>query len=524
MLKKCLWGIASTTLLALYLFALYELLLVPAILDWSLYGVGLALAMVGLLIWCLPADRRLSNVVLSLTFLLALQAIDNIREYPLLTYFFVTLLIFIVLLVVGKLLGHFSLRRYLVVFLAALVLTSALDLSEVPFWTEFRVKWESPLLYKKFATVDFFPTRLIDVDRDNIKEIVTQENLDQAAKELHKFDKGKKYQILEPEENHFAVYKWNGNTFVEITPGRYNLSKLELSLPVDYLGYPFYTISRNIDKDKGLVEQMNPLLDRARLVEQAARFGSSPFEMLAMGQKSLESRIMGPAVPTTLSQSTASGHFLPGPTTETVTIDNNLKVQSADPEGKTLGVLASDKVPDIGTSEITVGDVDSDKTDELLLTSETSRILKLSGDGNWRVLWSSSESLGDKARFQKFRFEDFASLGSDPKPQLIALSKSNVRANSTRYMTGYVYRDGVLEQKWRVFSGLINLRAGDVDGDGKNELIGYMYRSQRVFVLEKHNFPVVPTLYGITGGLILLGFALQWRQKRQTVGGGEQNV
>ncbi len=508
--------------LALYLFVFYELILVPAILDWSIYGVGLALALAGLLILSLPAEKRRPVTVLGITFLLAMQAMEKIRDSSPGQQAWGIGLIFLVLLVVGKLLGRFSWRRYLAVFATALALTAAFDPAQVPFWTEFRVKWESPLLYKKLATVDYFPLQLADVDGDRAKEIIVQQNPAGAREEQEVITKkGKKQQILEPEKNYFAVYKWDGQTFREIPPAKYSRPRLAAALPVDYLGYPFY---RTVRQDtpagtvNGIGEQMTPLVNRVSLVEQAARFGSFPFAMLELDRRSLAAKMtsradLGPAQ-LAPSPARAVGNLTPGPPAETVAIEEALEVREADPGRKIVGTLSPEQVPYLGTSEVLAGDVDNDRIDELLLTAETSRILKLSAGGQWQTLWASPEPLPDKTRFQHFRFEEFAPLGQDPTPQIIALAKSNVRENPYRYMTGYLYKNGALEQKWRVFSGLLNLRAGDVDGDGQNELAGYMYRRQRVFVLEKHNLPVVPVLYAVTGGLIILGLGSQWRQKK----------
>ncbi|PKM42458.1 MAG: hypothetical protein CVV03_09870 [Firmicutes bacterium HGW-Firmicutes-8] len=519
-LGKCLWGIVSTALLALYLFLFYELVLVPAILDWSVLGVGLAFALVGLLIWSLPAGKRLSTAILGIIFLLAMKAMDSIREYPMLKQGVGLLFIFFVLLIVGKLLGHFTFRSYLVIFLAAIILNASFDPAQVPFWTGFKVKWESPLLYKKLASVDYFPVKLADVDGDNIKEIITQENLPEARKELVMAAKNKKYQILEPENNHFAVYKWDGASFKELPPTRYSIDKLAASLPVDYLGYPFYESSLQVNSTEGIEQKMTPLLDKAHLVERAVNFGSFPFEMLSLAQQSLETGIRNQAAlgqSQLQSSAAAIGDIIPGPPLEKAAIDDSLKIREMDSGREVVGAVYSEQVPYIGTSEVLVGDVDNDRADEILLTAETSRILKLTRDLKWQTLWASPEIINDKTRFQHFRFEDFAPLGSDTTPQIIALAKSNVRENPTRYMTGYEYKNGTLQQKWRVFAGLINLRAGDVDGDGQNELVGYMYRQQRVFVLEKHNLPVAQLLYAITGGLILFGFGWQLKLKKFTL-------
>ncbi|PKM82934.1 MAG: hypothetical protein CVU89_02015 [Firmicutes bacterium HGW-Firmicutes-14] len=524
MTKKALsllWVLTKTFLTALYLFVLYELLLIPAILDWSFYGVGLAIFLVGMLIWCIPADKRLSTTVLGVTFLLTVQALDNIKAFPMWKQAFGIIFIFFVLLVTGKLLGRFTLRRYIAFFVTALIINTALDMSQVPFWTEFTVKWQSPALYGKLAAVDYFPVTLADVDGDGADEIITQQNLVLAKQELQETSADSAIQhILEPEDNVFAVYKWNGDTFSLVPPGQYDPIKLAGFLPVDYPGFPLYKSSVTV-KNGNIEQEMTPLVNRASLVEQAVDFGSIPFQMLMLTRESLSAAIEnrpGPLQPVNLqpvqTKALARGDLVPGPPEETVAIDNNLVVREPGPDNKAIGKLSAEQVPDIGLGEILTGDVDSDKTDELLLTVEESRIMELSAEGRWNTLWANPEPFNSKTRFQKFRFEDFAPLGRETSPDIIALSKSNVRDNPTRYMTGYTYRDGTLHQKWRVFTGLINLRAGDIDGDGYNELVGYLYRGHRILVLEKHNIPVVLLLYLLTGGLILYGFFLRFRGRK----------
>ncbi|HWI54815.1 MAG TPA: hypothetical protein VNT57_03935 [Desulfobacteria bacterium] len=524
-LLKCFWGIISTALIALYVFIFYELAAVPAILEWSFYGVLLVLSIVGLLVLSVPAAKRVPTTVLAITFLLAVRALDNLSSYTAVWEALSGLFVFFLLLIVGKIIGHFSIRRYLVTFLVAVILTSSMDLSQAPLWTEFFVKWESPTLYKRYAAVDYFPVKLVDVDGDGTQEIITQQNIEEAEREkVQVVKKGVKYDILTDEESNFAVYKWDSKAFKELTPDHYDVSRLKANLPIDYLGYPFYETTNLVGRSGAAKQIMQPLAGKPELVEKSVSFVAFPFQMLKLSQVGLEKRLtnqkeLGQSQPTS---SVGKGNIIPGPPLETVKIDHVLTVSQADKNKEPIGIIDDTMISDIGTSEIIIGDVDNDKTDELLLTSETSRILKLKADGKWQILWTSIDKLDEKARFQKFRFEDFAPLGQNKAPQIIALSKSYVRNNPTRYMTGYVYRDGSLHQQWRVFSGLINLRAGDVDGDGENELVGYMYRAHRLFVLEKHNLPVVTGIYVVTGVLILWGLYRQRRNKRKS--GGEQNA
>lgn len=524
-LLKYFRKITSTVLVALYIFIFYELAAVPAILDWSVYGVLLVLGIAGLLVLSVPAKKRLSATVLAITFLLTVRALGNISGYPAVREILSGLFIFFLLLVVGKILGHFSIRRYLLTFLVAIVLTQSTDLSQARLWTEFFVKWESPSLYKRYATVDYFPVKLADVDGDGAQEIITQQNPEEEEREkLRVLEGGVKPEILTDEESHFAVYKWDGELFKELTPDQYDVSRLKENLPVDYLGYPFYETTTLVGGSGTVRQVMQPLAGRTELVETSVNFAAFPFQMLKLSQAALEKKLtnqkeLGQAAPTS---SVGKGNLIPGPALETVKIEHVLTVRDAKENKEPIGIIDETMVSDIGTSEIIIGDVDNDKIDELLLTSETSRILKLNSDGKWQILWTSLDKLDEKARFQKFRFEDFATLGQNKAPQIIALSKSYVRNNPTRYMTGYVYKNGSLHQQWRVFSGLINLRAGDIDGDGENELVGYMYRAQKLFVLEKHNLPVVPAIYVVTGLLISYGLLRQWHNKKGT--GGEQNA
>lgn len=529
MSSKTLRGLRSimtTALFALYLFIFYQVCIIPAILDWSSLGVILTLVLTGLLIFSLPKDKRLATTVLGITFLLLMKAFYNISSYPFWKLVLSEIVIFFVLLIVGKLLDGISFRRYLVVFIAALILNATVNISQAPFWTEFLVKWESPQLYPRHATVDYFPVKLIDVDNDNIQEIVTQENLELATREMQDIAlNGKEFQILNPETSHFAVYKWNGQTFKKLTPDQYDTEKLKSALPLEYLGYPFYETRVEMNTTTGFGGKMDPFLNKSQLIEHSMNFGKFPFEVLSLNEKSLAAvlqnkALLGQPVGTT---GLAGGQLVPDAAREEITIEDKLTVRQPANQ-KAIAELTAGQVPDIGTSEVLTGDVDNDQIDELILTAETSQILQLTPDNKWQVLWSNPEPINATDRFNKLRFDDFAALGSDKTPQLIALSKSNVRNTPTRYMTGYVYDNGELRQTWRVFSGLINLKAGDIDGDGQNELVGYLYRGQRIYVLEKHQIPVVGIMYGLTAAIILSGFGRRWLKKDNISGGGEQNA
>ncbi|MFZ5640777.1 MAG: hypothetical protein ACOY4Q_08800 [Bacillota bacterium] len=547
-LLKCPAGIIKFTFFALYLFVLYELLVIPAILDWSVYGIVLSLVIAGLLVRSLPADHRRNLTVLGLAFLLSIKALGNITELPWFRQAGGTLVIFILLFVICRLLGKVSLRRFLTVFLVALAINSTVNLAEVPLWTEFSVKWRSPVLYREKGTVDYFPLQAADVNNDGKAEVITQGNLEAVRKEREEIiDEKEENRFLQREDNEYLVFAWNGKTFTRLGRQDYSMDRLVNSLQPDYINFPYYGIEWAVSP-RGMEQKLAPLIAREELVEKTMRFGEAPFVALALNLRNLELRLAGPAplnfpsismekpfklkasimdsklagtyagsdfsVPTDATAILGAGRMLSGASAQIAVLGEKLQVFDIQPDGKTklLNEITPAEIPDIGTAEALLADVNSDGTDELLLNTERAKILKLGKDGRWQVLWAS--------RDESFRFEGFAPLGKDGKPQIIALAKSNVRKNLTRYMTGYEFTTAGLEQRWRVFSGLINLQAADVDGDKQNELAGYLYKKHLVLVLEKHRLPVVPALYGLTAGLIIYGFVCQTRQGRNIKGGG----
>jgi len=571
-ISRCFLGIIKFTLLALYLFVLYELLITPAILDWSVYGIILSLVIAGLLIRSLPPDSRRTLTVLGLAFLMSVKAMDSLTFLAWYWRAAGTAVIFTVLFIVSRLLGRVSYRRFTTVFLVALVLNLTVNLVEVPLWTEFSLKWRSPVLYRQEGMVDYFPLQTADINNDGKAEIITQGNLEAVRKEREGIaDEAEKNRFLKREDNNYLVYTWNGQTFSQLTRHDYNSVQLIEALQPDYVNFPYYGTDWRLTST-GLAQKLTPLLTREDLVERTMRFGDAPLVALALDLQSIEQRLKdenrllpvvmpevrhklkpGPGPASTLRmdkpfnllalirnsgaegsayelagsfngrtfsapiEATAilgAGRLVRGAAAQVVVLGEKLQVYDISPEGKTrlLNEITTEQINDIPTAEALLADINADGEDELLLNTERAKILKLDKNGQWQVLWAS--------RDESFRFEGVAPLGKNDKAHIIALARSNVRNNRTRYMTGYAYSPAGLEQKWRVFTGpMINLRAADVDGDKENELAGYIYKKHLVLVMEKHRLPVAPALYVLTAALILCGFARQMRQGRNAKGG-----
>lgn len=540
-LLRCPAGILKFTLLALYLFALYELMIIPAILDWSFYGILLTLAIAGLLVHALPPNNRRTYAVLGVAFLMNVKALSNLTTLSWYGQTAGSIIIFFVLFTVSRVAGRVSLRRFLTMFLVALIISLNVNPAEVPLWTEYSIKWNSPVLYRQNDTVDYFPLQTADVNNDGKAEIITQGNFAAVRKEQNE-NTDLTTPFLQPEDNNYMVFAWNGQTFNELKPGQYSVDRLAAALQPDYINFPYYSAAFRSNAN-GPKQALTPLLTREELVEQTMRFGEAPFVILGLDLKSTADRLAGwpptpvssvdlekPfklraiikgteltgtfagrnfSIPTEATAILGAGRLLPGKTAQLVVLGEKLQVFSIEPAGsvRLINEISPAEVPDISTAEAILADINADGTVEVLLNTEYAKILKLTEDGRWQVLWASTDN--------SFRFEGFAPLGQEDKPHIIALAKSNVRNNSTRYMTGYDFTPAGLKQRWRVFSGLINLRAADVDGDKNNELIGDLYKKHLVLVLKKHPLPVVPVLYGLTAMLILGGFACQLRQVKK---------
>jgi len=551
-------------LFTVYLFVLYELLIVPAILDWSLYGILLSLSITGMLVYALPPERRRNLSVLGLTFLLMVRALDNISFLEWYLRIPGVLAVFIILGFTSRVLGRIAPTRFLTVFLVALVINLSITLDEVPLWSEFSIKWRSPVLYLQGGTVDYFPLQSADLNDDGMAEIITQGNLSAVKKARENpLDKDKQNKLLWNEDNEYLVFGWNGRTFDQLENTDYSPKLLVSALQRDYINFPYYTTDWRQPGDT-LKQDLNPLANLDEIVSRTMRFGDAPFYNLALSLESARMRqeswnrlINGMAqqqeaslkkdVPVSsvnitepfelsaeitnselkgtfagkqfsaATEATAilgAGRLLNGASAQLALLGTKLQILDVSSSGeiKLINEITGEQIPDISSAETLLADVDADGVDELMLNSEQARILKLDDSGSWEVLWASTDDT--------FRFEGFASLGPDQKPHIIALSKSNVRNNRTRFMTGYEFTSQGLQQKWRVFSGMINLTAADFDGDKENELAGSVYKKHLVMVLEKHRLPVVPALYGLTLLLVLAGIGIRLRQPHTRERGG----
>lgn len=448
-----------------YLLALYELVITPAVLEWSSLGVLLSIAVFGLLIFSLPAGKRIYYMALSIAFLMVNQALGNLQQSALLLTAAGYMLIFVVIYVVGRQLGKVALGTFTIVFVTAVLANLIFHPAEYPLWSEFAVKWQSPALYPK-GLVDYFPVQVADVNDKAGAEILVQGNLERTEKsKTDQTTAGQELPLSGAEETIYYVFTWNGKTFARLPQSEYSVPKVAASVQHDFPNFPYYGAGFE-NSAAGVKQVLEPLFTPESLLQGAIEFGHAPFNTLVQDLENI-------------------GHF-----------ERNW--QSFTRSVKINRGTAGGQQPVLGSTDIVKGDVDGNGKEDLMINTEYAKLLTYGPQGEPQVLWASPD--------ESFRFEAFAPVGENKQPYIIARAKSQVRQNNARYITGYEYTSGGLVQKWRVFADLTGLTPGDVDGDGENELVGYLPNRHVVFVMEKHGLPVVAVLYVITAGLILFGF------------------
>lgn len=512
-------------LTGVYLFALYHLLVIPAVLDWSIYGIILLLILTVLLYLSFPRGRRFAPVLLGTGFLFLVRAFYATQQLGLAHRLVAVVVITGIAWFALYFLGVRSWRRYAVLALTALVLTMVTNPQNIKFWPEFKVAWASSVLYNG-SNVSGFPVYVADVDHDGKDEIITEGipgQKSQIAKPVNN--------LLAGEKTSYLALNWDRGAF-KISPYPAAQQRLLADLaghnPVNF---PYYQSSW-ISGSSGIDHLLNPLVNRQTLVDRMTDFGAAPLQALSLSIRSLgETR-------SNLDQMSSSSGGQPGPSlaaetpvglkvtwkgqtftipgksnklvglgffrdrqhTGFLVLGTRLELWEPTANGSVTRInsLTGDQVPGIPYSRVIIADLNHDGLNEILLSADRSRILALNPDGRWRNLWV--------ARDDSFHFEDYAPLSGN-NGEIIALTRSVVRHDNSRFLTGLSWNGSKLQTDWKVFiGGLVNVRAGDFDGNGKNEFVAAAYQNHRIFVLIKHHLPVVPILYLITAGLIVFNF------------------
>ncbi|MBO8170318.1 MAG: hypothetical protein H0Z33_00325 [Bacillaceae bacterium] len=520
-------------LFAVYLYFTYHLLVTPLILDLSYLGIILVSGSLLLLIGTIPRRYRRQVLVFGILFLLMDKSFYNMDKAEWSVWLLVLGAIPVILLVagIGKWYGKLPATALVALIVAALLTIPLMPRNEVPLLSHFMKKWTSEPLYtgKMF---DYFPLAVQDVNGDGKDEIITLGNVDETEPLAEGEQEDKDYR-LPTEPIYLYVLAWNGKAMERLDEDSYDPNEIGNRLPKDDPGFPYYVWSDNA---------LRPTISRQELAEGMLQFGTAPFRAMALNIENISEQLKqsGGVLDAAdqlehgngfhdirIENGNVSGyihdHYFELPTTATTIVDgirlpegkegllllgNDLEILTHDSEGNPVisHRLTRQMLKNVAASEFSVADADGDGADEILVSSSYSRIFKPLTGGEWDILWTATDT--------NFRFEDVASISDTNREELISLSESEVIIHPDRFhlrfLTGYEYDpEQGLKRNWRSFISLINVRAGDIDGDGDNELVASIYKTHRIYVLERHHLPVQATLLITT--IILAGYAITRR-------------
>ncbi len=521
------------TLMGIFALAFYHLCLIPGLLDYSLYGFGLLAAGVGGLLLILPAGSRRQPLSFLLAVIFAYEAQSSISFWEFPGRLLGAVIIFAAVLMVARTYGRLNRMQLAALLLASLVILAVGPKSEIRLYSNFALLWESPSLYAD-DIFPYFPLHTGDLTGDGTTEILTWGNRDETPSPREtdeQADPPSEPAVLQPEEIYPYMFSWDG-TALKRTP--------QSDMPTDvtrqaerlihnhYPGFPYYAVGDG---------RIDPLTTPEQLAAGVMRFSQAPSTAIQLTAHAIDARGQIPldrakfpedgydeiilqdgqlqittsgetlSTPSDATQiigpvRTADGDrrlALLGPTLQLVSVETQQQMRI-----ETTHVLGDDQVQEAGLLDVLIADVDGDKTDEVLLSSrhDPARILKPLPDGSWQVLWMA------QADDAVFRFEEVIDDGHGPA-EIIALRPSLVRDDPHRYLTGYHLFDGQLEPVWRSMMNLVDVRGGDVTGDGHAELVGLRWGEHRFWVLQPHGIPITQILW--TAAALAAGLGLYFR-------------
>ncbi len=540
-------SIAAWIILSIYLYFAYHLLFTPLVLDLSYWGVMLVTGLVLLMIWSIPPRLRRNVIIYSLLFLFMDRAFYQIEgsEWSVWIAALAAIPVLLVAWLVAWGYGKLSRQAIVLLLVSGIATTLWIPRNEVPILSHFFLKWNSePVFAGKMF--DYFPLTVYDIDRDGTDEIITLGNAEEQKLILDKLSeeealkRDRDYRLTE--ENLYPyVFKWNGREMERLAAAEYDLKTVLDILPKDDPAFPYFAWEFTEESHRSV---LNPLTDRQRLAEGMMQFGTAPFRAMTLNIENISRQlkqsdgVLDRALQVEnhpdlhdiqIKDGEVSGYlkdqFFRVPTPATKIIDglkwgggrNGLLVLGNDLELITISengdaevthVLSRKMLKNIASSEFSVADADGDGDDEVFVSSSYSRIIKPRSEGDWEILWTATDT--------NFRFADFIAAESGENNELITLDQSAVIMNPDRFhlrfLTGYEWDSALgLKRDWRTFLSFIHVNAADVDGDGEEEIVASIYNTHKIYVLEKHSYPVNEILWGATFGLIIFGWTRRVR-------------
>jgi hypothetical protein len=530
-------------LYAVALFFIYHLVIKVAFIELSWIALLLFLPLLGLIYFLIRPEERRQVIVFTIGFLMLDRAFTRLDMNSIVTIVVGGTVAAVVIALLAKWYGRLTWTAVSALVAVAVLFNAGFNRDNLAVWNHFTIQWESDKLYRG-NWVDYFPITLYDVDQDGKQEIITYGNADELPLEPEADEPkteeerkalAEKLLPLKAEPVSLYVMTWKDGQLVRMPNEQIpadTLARIREQLPADFPGFPYYTM-----KDGQLV----PNVQRQSYAEAMLQAGTAPYRAFLLDMQNIEemlrqnggkmdartsfgdrSKFRDLSIQGGLLTGTYDGKPFATETKATKLIDTmtlpdgregllvlgeHLSVLAVEPDGTVTEryALSRKQVP-LATAKFILADIDKDNTDEMLVASTPSYILKPKPDGTWEILWASQE--GDKA----FSFTNYATVGENAEPEIIAQAKSWVSTtHQLRYLAGFRYTPEGLEQTWKVYLPLMNVQVGDIDGDKQNEIVATIYDKHRLLVLKQHNLPVLPLVIALFIGLLGYGVVRRFR-------------
>lgn len=506
----------------LYLHLFYYVLLVPAFAEYS-YFAFLLVPLVLLGFRLVPKDWRKRAAVLSLLYIFADQALTNVRLESAPMIILTAVVLFLFLYPLTHWYANVRWPHAALAVALALVIQLAVPVRSMQTLTEMWPVWVSKPQY----VGEFYghlPFNVTDVDGDGKDEIVTLGNRD-FYPDGRKLPRG--YGLYQ-EPLRIMAWEWEDGSMQRMPEDALDLETMDEWLPHEYIGFPYYAVNEQLE--------IEPLVDRIPWATGMVQFGTAPYRALVLNVENIERQLAlsggvydrltegGAYRNVVIQDGVLSGEYngepFEIPTTATQISDVVRMTDGSDAlllKGYHIGlmqmvngepvithVLTREMRRDLSYSNLRADDVNGDGADEVIITYPYPAILSPAEDGKWDILWATDDTEMMNISFQ---IKDFATF-EPGEQEIVAFSKSLVRHSQTNYLTGFTYTEDGLKQKWKIFSrGMDLVHAGDVDGDGEDELVVTFSGSSQIYVFEKHEIPVTSITIGLTAALFagLLG-------------------
>ncbi len=496
-------------LLGLAAILVYSLLVLPGTLDYSHLGFLALIGGAGGLAVLVPRDRLRSLGSLVVATLILRIGLDSLVPLGPVDRILRGAVVLAVVLLVAHRFARLRPEQLLGATLAVLLLFALAPGDEIRAWTHFTVSGSTPRLYRA-PTFDYFPADPVETPGGTglrtLGEPAGEETEDMTARRVRVLtDEELDVRLFLPQDGRLTevsndmdpteqFHHYPAFPYYHLRSGGVEAALETPDLVEGVLRFgeaPALALGLTLDAIAERVEQNDGLLDRL-VLEVGERIELSPGSVtLLAGVESASAptrgtRILGP---------------MAGPWGEGIAVLGR-ELEVFVPEGSSLRVvdgLDSDRVEDLHLAEVLIADVTGDGYDELLLSSihVPSRILRPGENGEWELLWRAGED------DLSFRFETVSS--DEGGNEIVALSRSRVRSHPLRYLSGYRLEGDTLRSTWRTLITLVDVRALDVSGDGRAELVGLRFGEHRFLVLARHDLPTPAILWSLLAlGTVLL--------------------